>query len=457
MNKSKNIIFTEKDIDDEIKTCFSVVNDIDKEQRLKFDSIIEENNITSLKDIDNKKESIKLSSDEMYIFINYYKYKEALEIETNKIIASDSFVEKTSEYYNMLRHYLREIGSLPLLTKKEEQELGYRKNNGDLKARNDLIEHNLRLVVSIAKRYRGLGLDMDDLIQEGNIGLLEAVNRYDPDKDYKFSTYATWWIRQRIIRSITEKSRTIRVPTHVYEKFYKIKKAKETISNKKGREATIEELSKLSGIPVGTIEELKQLTQDTLSIDKSISEDKSMPYGHILEKKEKGPAEIVMDKDLKNILLKELESIPEQERIILLLRNGFYTSPQTLRAIGERLNITKEGIRQIEIKGLNELRKPSKKKKIGIYLYDSFNEGHNIENLKKNRGKAKDESKHHEDTILTEDEKIIMNVISNNKQNAIKILHSMGYSNDQIIKALKQFTTESKNRLEKVKVRKRGC
>ncbi|HOJ92279.1 MAG TPA: RNA polymerase sigma factor RpoD [Dictyoglomaceae bacterium] len=265
--------------------------------------------------------------------------------------------------------YLKEIGKIPLLTPEEEVELAKRVEQGDEEAKKKLIEANLRLVVSVAKRYIGRGLLFLDLIQEGNLGLIKAVEKFDWRKGYKFSTYATWWIRQAITRAIADQARTIRIPVHMVETMNKIHKVTRQLTQELGRKPTEEEIAEKSGLPVERIREISMMGQEPLSLEMPVGEDEDNHLADFVENKGLSPADVSIQKSLKKDIEELLNELSEREREILKLRFGLEDNqPRTLEEVGKLFNVTRERIRQIEAKALRRLRHPSRSKKIKDYL-----------------------------------------------------------------------------------------
>ena len=266
--------------------------------------------------------------------------------------------------------YLKEIGRVPLLTPEEEIELAQRMTQGDPKAKQRLSEANLRLVVSIAKKYVGRGMQFLDLIQEGNLGLIKAVEKFDYTKGYKFSTYATWWIRQAITRAIADQARTIRIPVHMVETITKVKKVSSTLLHKNGREATAEEIAEELKLPLDRVREIIRISQDPVSLETPIGEEEDSHLGDFIPDEEApAPAEAASQMLLKEQLNEVLDTLTEREGKVLRLRFGLEDGRQrTLEEVGKEFNVTRERIRQIEAKALRKLRHPSRSKKLKDFL-----------------------------------------------------------------------------------------
>ena len=271
-----------------------------------------------------------------------------------------------------VRMYLKEIGKISLLSMEEEQELSKRVASGDEKAKNTLAESNLRLVVSIAKRYVGRGLLFLDLIQEGNIGLMKAVEKFDYDKGYKFSTYATWWIRQAITRALADQARTIRVPVHMVETINKMARIERQMTLELNREPTDQELSKKMGLSVDKIAEIRKISQDPVSLETPIGEEDDSHLGDFLaDERTMSPEEFANYEILKDELREVLDTLTVREKEVLELRFGLFDgSSHTLEEVGKQFKVTRERIRQIEAKALRKLRHPSRAKKLRDFLIE---------------------------------------------------------------------------------------
>lgn len=269
-----------------------------------------------------------------------------------------------------VRMYLKEIGKVQLLTMEEESELAERMANGDESARKRLAEANLRLVVSIAKKYVGRGMLFLDLIQEGNMGLIKAVEKFDYTKGFKFSTYATWWIRQAITRAIADQARTIRVPVHMVETINKLIRVKRQLLQQLGREATPEELSREMELPVERIAEIEKIAQEPISIDTPIGEEEDSHLGDFIPDDDApAPAESAAFTLLREQLVDVLQTLTPREEKVLKLRFGLDDGKaRTLEEVGREFKVTRERIRQIEAKALRKLRHPSRSKKLRDYL-----------------------------------------------------------------------------------------
>jgi len=266
--------------------------------------------------------------------------------------------------------YLKEIGRVPLLTTDEEKELAIRIMDGDAKAKKRLSEANLRLVVSIAKRYVGRGMQFLDLIQEGNLGLIKAVEKFDYTKGFKFSTYATWWIRQAITRAIADQARTIRIPVHMVETINKVKKVSSQLLHKNGHEPTAEEVARELDMPVDKVREIMRVAQEPVSLETPIGEEEDSHLGDFIPDDEApAPADAASHTLLKEQLAEVLGSLTPREEKVLRLRFGLEDGrPRTLEEVGKEFDVTRERIRQIEAKALRKLRHPSRSKKLKDFL-----------------------------------------------------------------------------------------
>ena len=281
-------------------------------------------------------------------------------------------VELAAEYNldDPVRMYLKEIGQVPLLSAEEEQDLARRVAEGDQEAKNKLTEANLRLVVSIAKKYSGRGLHILDLIQEGNTGLIRAVDKFDYTKGNKFSTYATWWIRQAITRAIADQARTIRVPVHMVEVINKATRCNRKLVQELGREPTLEEIAEELNLPIEKIIEANRTAADTLSLDTPVGDEEDTTIGSFVEDDNTpGPADATSNTLLAEALSEILNTLTEREADVLRLRFGMYDGKtHTLEEVGQIFGVTRERIRQIESKALRKLRHPSRSKKLRDFL-----------------------------------------------------------------------------------------
>jgi len=294
------------------------------------------------------------------------------EIEDLEALSAGQYLDDISD--DSVRLYLREIGKIPLLSSDEEMELARRIVEGDKKAKDKMAEANMRLVVSIAKRYSGRGLDFLDLIQEGNTGLLRAVEKFDPDKGFKFSTYATWWIRQAITRAIADQARTIRIPVHMIETINKLVRTQRRLTQELNREPTMEELSKEMDMEPEKIEYINKIRQETSSLDAGIGRDgdeEDSVLGDFIEDEDTiSPEESATNQLLKEKVAEVLSSLSDREQKIVRMRFGLDNGGKshTLEEVGQQFAVTRERIRQIEAKALAKLRKHKDAKKLYEYL-----------------------------------------------------------------------------------------
>ena len=269
-----------------------------------------------------------------------------------------------------VKAYLKEIGQVPLLSAEEEQTLARAARAGDADARRRLSEANLRLVVSVAKRYAGRGLPFLDLIQEGNLGLMKAAEKFEPDRGFKFSTYATWWIRQSITRAIADQGRTIRIPVHLVEHINRVRKTAGELLRKNGREPTAEEIAVRLEMEPDRVRELLQLAQEPVSLETPVGEEEDAHLEDFIQDEEAG---IPVDEAGRQLLRRELMSVlksltPREERVITLRFGLDDGRPRTLEELGKEFNVTRERIRQIEAKALRKLRHPTRAKRLRDYL-----------------------------------------------------------------------------------------
>ena len=284
--------------------------------------------------------------------------------------AQESDDEFTTE--DSVRMYLKEIGTIPLLTAEEETQLAERLETGDERAGKRLAEANLRLVVSIAKKYIGRGMHLQDLIQEGNMGLLKAVEKFDFRKGYKFSTYATWWIRQSITRAIADQARTIRIPVHMVETINRVNRTERQLLQELGREPSIDEIAAKLKMSPRRIEEIMKIAQDPVSMETPIGEEEDSHIGDfIVDEKTQQPEEAAATSFLHEQLMDVMQTMTERERKVLILRYGLNgETPKTLEEVGKIFNVTRERIRQIEAKAIRKLHHPNRSKKLRDYLND---------------------------------------------------------------------------------------
>jgi RNA polymerase primary sigma factor len=290
--------------------------------------------------------------------------------EEETVILDDAEITKDVNINDPVRMYLKEIGRISLLSNEEEANISIRIQDGDEDAKRILAESNLRLVVSIAKRYVGRGLLFLDLIQEGNIGLMKAVEKFDYDKGYKFSTYATWWIRQAITRALADQARTIRVPVHMVETINKMVRIQRQLTLELNREPSDEEIAKKMGISAEKVREVIKISQDPVSLETPIGEEDDSHLGDFLKDESSlSPEEYTENEILKEEIREVLETLQPREQEVLELRFGLIDGTcHTLEDVGKRFNVTRERIRQIEAKALRKLRHPSRAKKLKDFL-----------------------------------------------------------------------------------------
>jgi len=291
--------------------------------------------------------------------------EEEVDVENVDLLVPDSV-----SIEDPVRMYLKEIGKVPLLSAEEEVELARRMELGDQEAKNKLAEANLRLVVSIAKRYVGRGMLFLDLIQEGNLGLIKAVEKFDYRKGYKFSTYATWWIRQAITRAIADQARTIRIPVHMVETINKLNRVEKQLLQEIGRVPTPEEIAAEMNIPVEKVREIQKISVEPVSLETPIGEEEDSHLGDFIQDDQVPvPADAAAFELLKEQLNEVLDTLTEREQKVLRLRFGLDDGKaRTLEEVGRKFNVTRERIRQIEAKALRKLRHPSRSRKLKDYL-----------------------------------------------------------------------------------------
>ena len=290
----------------------------------------------------------------------------------DKLLLDDNALTKDLTINDPVRMYLKEIGQIKLLSLDEESILADRIAEGDEEAKNTLAEANLRLVVSIAKRYVGRGMLFLDLIQEGNIGLMKAVDKFDVSKGYKFSTYATWWIRQAITRAIADQARTVRVPVHMVETINTLARIQRQLTLELNREPSEEELAKKMGTSVDKVREIYKISQDPVSLETPIGEEDDSHLGDFIkDERNLSPEEFATNEMLKDEISQVLETLTEREEKVIRLRFGLEDGkPRTLEEVGQMFGVTRERIRQIEAKALRKLRHPSRSRKLRDYMGD---------------------------------------------------------------------------------------
>lgn len=316
----------------------------------------------------------KLGTDEIDEILQMIK-DSGVKLVENTIIQNDDEIEELINKASIddpVKMYLKDIGKVPLLTGQEEIDLATRMAQGDEEAKRLLSEANLRLVVAIAKKYVGRGLLFLDLIQEGNFGLMKAVEKFDHTKGFRFSTYATWWIRQSITRAIADQARTIRIPVHMVETINKQIRVSRQLLQSLGREPTTEEIAKEMGITEDKVREIQKIAQETISLDTPVGEEEDSNLGTFLQDETAAnPSEAATNLMLKEQLLDVLNSLTPREQKVIMLRYGIDDGhPRTLEEVGKEFNVTRERIRQIEAKALKKLRQPSRSKRLKDFLAD---------------------------------------------------------------------------------------
>ena len=330
--------------------------EFDIEELDKLYESIEQNNIEIVDDL----------SDAMLDVLNF----DDADIGKSAEIEIDDSDVKNMQMDDPVKVYLKEIGKVPLLTAEEEIDLAMRIADNDPEAKRRLEEANLRLVVSIAKRYGGRGMQFLDLIQEGNLGLIKAVEKFDYTKGFKFSTYATWWIRQAITRAIADQARTIRIPVHMVETINKVKKTNSLLLHKNGREPTAEEIAAELGMSVEKVREILRVAQEPVSLETPIGEEEDSHLGDFIPDEDAlAPADAASQLLLKEALSAVLKTLTPREAKVLTLRFGLEDGhPKTLEEVGAEFNVTRERIRQIEAKALRKLRHPNRSKRLRDFV-----------------------------------------------------------------------------------------
>lgn len=373
-----------KDIDGKltalkIKKIFSE-NDIPKEYLPEFIDFLEKRDIIVEEEDDNEPQDFDSGSDpEEYILLKDAEFDDEFNEDDIKDLKDINLniLEDLDDYIaieDSIKMYLKEIGKIPLLSVDEEMNLAKKICDPDeavrKEARKQMAESNLRLVVSIAKRYMGRGMQFLDLIQEGNLGLLRAVEKFDYQKGFKFSTYATWWIRQAITRSIADQARTIRIPVHMVETINRLIKIQRKLVQEFGREPRPDEIAKVMGIPVSKVREIMSFALEPVSMETPIGDEDDSHLGDFLQDSNaKIPVNFAMDVLLHDQLMEVIKSLTEREQKVILLRFGLEDGkPRTLEEVGKVFGITRERIRQIEAKSLRKLRNPSKVRRLKDFL-----------------------------------------------------------------------------------------
>ena len=320
--------------------------------------------------LENNKVDVLAPDEDLEIDPELFMEEEDLEEEEIDVDHLELSMPEGVNIEDPVRMYLKEIGKVPLLTPEEEIDLAKRMEMGDESAKKRLAEANLRLVVSIAKRYVGRGMQFLDLIQEGNLGLIKAVEKYDYSKGFKFSTYATWWIRQAITRSIADQARTIRIPVHMVETINRLIRTSRQLLQELGREPLPEELAKKLDMPVDRVREIMKISQDPVSLETPIGEEEDSHLGDFIQDEHvQIPVDAATYTLLHEQLMEVLDTLTDREQKVLRLRFGLDDGrPRTLEEVGREFNVTRERIRQIEAKALRKLRHPSRSRKLKDYL-----------------------------------------------------------------------------------------
>ena len=358
----------EKDLDDEEKD-----EDEEIEEKELDEEYIEEENEDSLEDEEDEKDEDDIDTETFIGFEDEFN-PDYIEDISEEELSNEKLLNlgNSAKVDEPIKMYLREIGQVPLLTHDEEIEYAKRAYEGDEEASQKLIESNLRLVVSIAKKHTNRGLKLLDLIQEGNIGLMKAVEKFEYTKGYKFSTYATWWIRQAITRAIADQGRTIRIPVHMIETINKIKKESRIYLQETGKDASPEILAERLGMEVEKIKAIQEMNQEPISLETPVGSEEDSELGDFVEdQKTTSPYEATNRAILREELDGVLKTLSPREEKVLRYRYGLDdSSPKTLEEVGKIFNVTRERIRQIEVKALRKLRHPSRKKKLEDFKVD---------------------------------------------------------------------------------------
>ena len=354
--KNLGIELEDDDVEKEEELVEPILDE-EKVKKLETEAVAEEDAVLEIFDVDAGEEVEELD------FID-------------SVLQSPAAIGAASEVkiHDHVKMYLKDIGKVALLGKEEEIEIAKRVAAGDQEAKNKLIEANLRLVVSIAKKYANRGMQFLDLIEEGNLGLIKASEKFDPSKGFKFSTYATWWIRQAITRAIADQARTIRIPVHMVETINKMTRVARGLIQTLGREPTVEEIAQEMGAPMTPekVREIQRISLDPVSLETPIGEEEDSHLGDFLEDKETlSPSEYATSEMLKAKLYEVMKDLTDREERVLRLRYGLDDGrPRTLEEVGREFGVTRERIRQIESKALRKLRHPSRSKQFGDFRFD---------------------------------------------------------------------------------------
>ena len=446
---SNTIMSSVGDSEQDLKKCLEIIDGIEIEERIKYDELIETLEYNSIEELQNELFNLKdpLEYDELIKFLNYYKYRKINETKNIDFLMNNSFIENNVRDINSFKGYLKEIGKYRLLTKQEEHELAVRKENGDIKARDELVKNNLRLVISIAKKYNVSGLYLEDFIQEGNIGLIKAAEKFNPDAGTRFSTYATWWIKREIVNSIPEKIKAIRLPRHVFIEMSKIEKYQEEFFTKNYREPTIEEISKHTNIPIERLIAMDNSQQYPFSYD-AVSKGGEPFINSVLSK---GPAteEEAIDNIIYDDIMQAIGTLDRDEIVAIYSTNDFFGKPINMSKIGEEL-----GIKHVSyyIRCCNKKLKETKQLKKYSDCFDNedtsnvYPPKHKklINYLKLMTLAAK------EGLEISERELDIIYFLegTDDKQVSIGALNKKGYTNEEIHSAMKKYTQAMKLQIE---------
>ena len=387
-DEEKEIDFEEKEKElSQVDDDFDLLPDLpDTDKKVDMNDIIAKGKKgdLSITDLEEAMEEYDYDTDKLYDTLESNGISLPMDIPQSEMTEIENDVEKFGTPESMerileqeglaiddpVRMYLKEIGKVPLLDAEEEKELARRMSEGDEDAKNKLVEANLRLVVSIAKRYVGKGMFFLDLIQEGNLGLMKAVEKFDYQKGYKFSTYATWWIRQAITRAIADQARTIRIPVHMVETIHKVSRYTRQMLQELGREPTAEEIGEKMGMSADRIRGIMKIAQDPVSLETPIGEEEdSLLSDFIPDEDTPAPADAASATILREVIERELHTLTPREEHVIKLRFGLYDGrTRTLEEVGKEFDITRERIRQIEAKALRKLRHPSRARHLKGFL-----------------------------------------------------------------------------------------
>ena len=387
-DEEKEIDFEEKEKElSQVDDDFDLLPDIpDSDKKVDMNDIIAKGKKgdLSISDLEEAMEEYDYDTDKLYDTLESNGISLPMDIPQSEMTEIENDVEKFGTPESMerileqeglaiddpVRMYLKEIGKVPLLDAEEEKELARRMSEGDEDAKNKLVEANLRLVVSIAKRYVGKGMFFLDLIQEGNLGLMKAVEKFDYQKGYKFSTYATWWIRQAITRAIADQARTIRIPVHMVETIHKVSRYSRQMLQELGREPTADEIGEKMGMSADRVRDIMKIAQDPVSLETPIGEEEDSHLGDFIPDEDTpAPADAASATILREVIERELHTLTPREEHVIKLRFGLYDGrTRTLEEVGKEFDITRERIRQIEAKALRKLRHPSRARHLKGFL-----------------------------------------------------------------------------------------